>query len=389
MTKCKVEGCAVTANYSVKGINPGIYCSSHSDKDTMWHVYTPKCINGCLNKKGHPVSASYGGKGKDRTHCGRCGKLEGLKSTSIHCEVCNEVRPVYNLPGEEKGLRCEKCKLTGMKNVVHKMCKKCGIVRPSFSNDQKSGEYCAKCRDDIDPEMPDVNNNLCPCGINATYGLPGTRRATSCASCKIKEMEDLNSPRCIEGCGNIAYYHFPDTPKTGKYCRPCAKKTDPNLRLVSAKRYDCQKCGLSFTGSDEPKLCNYCNKDGRKNSKEAKIKKLLEKKGIEFVHDKSCAVSGVCQRFRPDFLIDRGTYFLIVEVDENHHSQYNPECEIARMNTVCYNLGLPVVFLRYNPDLEGVRTQKKHNKLLERIKYYSVDFTPEPAVTIEYLFYPE
>ena len=41
---------------------------------------------------------------------------------------------------------------------------------------------------------------------------------------------------------------------------------------------------------------------------------------------------------------------MVLECDENAHESYNFECERIRENNICIDLGLPTVFLRYNPD---------------------------------------
>jgi len=52
----------------------------------------------------------------------------------------------------------------------------------------------------------------------------------------------------------------------------------------------------------------------------------------------------------PDFLIDANTHKIVLEVDENQHKSYNEECEKARMINISQTLGMPVIFVRYNPD---------------------------------------
>ena len=59
---------------------------------------------------------------------------------------------------------------------------------------------------------------------------------------------------------------------------------------------------------------------------------------------------GACGRERPDFMWDADTHWVILEVDENQHLS-NPEvCECLRMVNIFSSLGMPVLFIRYNPD---------------------------------------
>ena len=52
----------------------------------------------------------------------------------------------------------------------------------------------------------------------------------------------------------------------------------------------------------------------------------------------------------PDFLYDKGTHFVIIEVDEHKHRGSAYECDDRRMLDIIANLGQPCIFIRYNPD---------------------------------------
>jgi hypothetical protein len=54
--------------------------------------------------------------------------------------------------------------------------------------------------------------------------------------------------------------------------------------------------------------------------------------------------------FRPDFVFNPPTHFVVVEVDDNQHKGYSAEAERARMVAIGRRLGKPTVFVRYNPD---------------------------------------
>ena len=58
---------------------------------------------------------------------------------------------------------------------------------------------------------------------------------------------------------------------------------------------------------------------------------------------------GECVRYRPDFVFDAGTHFVVLEVDENQHMSYNCDCEQHRMINLSQAMGMPTVFVRYNP----------------------------------------
>jgi hypothetical protein len=75
-----------------------------------------------------------------------------------------------------------------------------------------------------------------------------------------------------------------------------------------------------------------------------------------------------------------------LEVDEDAHSGYDKECEIIRMNNICSGLGLPTLFIRYNPDKKGIEVIEKHQTLMEILdKNLNNDFLEDP--TPIYVYY--
>lgn len=91
------------------------------------------------------------------------------------------------------------------------------------------------------------------------------------------------------------------------------------------------------------------------------------KHDFKFTSDKTF-INDCCLRYRPDFLFDCGSYYLIVECDEDAHNQYDKECEIIRMNNISSGLGLPTKFIRYNPDNKEFNKKHKENVLVNTIK---------------------
>ena len=58
-----------------------------------------------------------------------------------------------------------------------------------------------------------------------------------------------------------------------------------------------------------------------------------------------------CSRRRPDLLLDMGSHIIIVEVDENKHTDYDCSCENKRLMELSQDLQhRPIVFIRFNPD---------------------------------------
>ena len=58
-----------------------------------------------------------------------------------------------------------------------------------------------------------------------------------------------------------------------------------------------------------------------------------------------------CSKRRPDLLLDMGSHIIIVEIDENAHTDYDCSCENKRLMEISQDLGhRPIVFIRFNPD---------------------------------------
>lgn len=121
-----------------------------------------------------------------------------------------------------------------------------------------------------------------------------------------------------------------------------------------------------------------------------------------------------CSKKRPDLLLDMGSHIIIVEIDENAHTDYDCSCENKRLMEISQDLGhRPIVFIRFNPDdyinKEGIKisscwklnrttgliilNQKKIieweiriNSLVEQINYWVKNSTEKTVEIIE-LFY--
>jgi len=45
-------------------------------------------------------------------------------------------------------------------------------------------------------------------------------------------------------------------------------------------------------------------------------------------------------------------------------------CEKIRENNICYSLGLPCIFIRFNPDKKNIKINIKYKILKSYIEYY-------------------
>ena len=90
--------------------------------------------------------------------------------------------------------------------------------------------------------------------------------------------------------------------------------------------------------------------DFNKTDKESAVDQYVREhfSDVDIVSDK--AVQGGCSLRRPDILIDLGFQVLIVEIDDNQHTNYDCSCENKRVIQlsidVCHR---PIVFIRSIP----------------------------------------
>ena len=163
----------------------------------------------------------------------------------------------------------------------------------------------------------------------------------------------------------------------------------------------CPSCQLWRTNG---KLCGYClpknkNKLYQKTKEYAVVKYLKDHlPDYDFIHNQS--VGSDCTKgekensnghLYPDIRYDCGHYHLIVEVDEHKHRGADYKCDEQRMYDIIAKLGLPCIFIRYNPDSQ----ESNKEILLQKIKdYLELDVESDGSelwndygFNAEYLFY--
>ena len=158
-----------------------------------------------------------------------------------------------------------------------------------------------------------------------------------------------------------------------------------NKEHIKEKR-KCRSCKL-FIVTLKPYLCSYCNPDKatRQKTKEMAVKTFLEECNYTFIYNKKCNLDKSCQTYYPDFVIDCNNFFVIIECDEYGHKNYDKSCEKIRENNICFALGLPCVFIRFNPDKKNIKMKTKQKILKNYIDYYINKEMCDNGV--EYLFY--
>ena len=186
------------------------------------------------------------------------------------------------------------------------------------------------------------------------FGLPTDKVAQYCGTCKKDGMVDIKSPKCIV-CQNKQPVFGMPTDKVAQYCGTCKKEGMVDLKNPKCKSEWCSTlanrkyegyCAYCFMHlfPDKPMARNY-------KTKELAVVQFVKEHypNVDIITDK--IIQGGCSRRRPDIFIDLGYQILIVEVDENQHTDYDCSCENKRIMELSQDVGhRPIVFIRFNPD---------------------------------------
>lgn len=312
--------------------------------------------------------------------------IEPPKESSYGENINGKLKRMYCL--QHKPETCQK-KMESKRHCEHEGC----TTEPSYCN---PGETKRRWCNLHKPEKF-TRNNMCihvfsngnSCDIQASYNYNNETRALFCNTHKSENMININDKNrgcTIEHCTvKRATYGFPGDSKPTR----CSAHSDIGMEDIVNKK--CISCGLFIAVSSKQFLCSYCSPTNqRQRTKENTVKVILEQyfDNYHFIYNKVFQSDSLCMlsRYRPDFSLDLGTHYIIVECDEDCHRQYDKQCELKRMYEISYGLGLPCIFIRYNPDSSFVmkdilikhcdaRTRKKH--LITSIKYYLSIITVE------------
>lgn len=409
--ECAKEGCKVMPKYNSPGKKKGAWCSKHRT-DEMIRVVGRMCaFRECLIE---PVF-NYPGE------CAgvRCKKhkIEGMinvKSKKCTFEGCN-ITPNYNYPGKTSEERCSTHRFEGMIDVKNRTCafEGCRTI-PNYNNHgEKRGIFCARHKK---YGMVDVNNNVCEvegCYTLASYSVPGKKGNLRCFKHKTKEMIDTKNKCCeadectkVAVCGYIGKTttrccnHMKDgmlyspnrkcrhnkcnlfacyglTQHKHKYCFDHKPEGYVCLTNKKCKNADTSEMCLVVDVLNTKGLCRECDPEGhfkfRRKAKEQQVKQWLDVSAHkDYVsYDKTHPSFSECfgKRYRPDFLYDCKTHFVVLEVDEHQHRVKTYECDQRRMCDIAQSLGIPSIFIRYNPDPYKTSGRRYHPREGTRKKY--------------------
>jgi hypothetical protein len=353
--------CSKNAIYNFPWETAGIFCRAHK-VEGMENVKDRKCnFGGCKTIPGF----GYLGERPRRCALHKLEDMEDLKNRKCAESSC-KVIPNFNYPDQKCGLFCDSHRKEGMINVRSPKCQHEGCTTTANYNvsEAKFGIYCSV---HAKSNMKDIKNKRCSkekCEKIVCYGFVG-ENPILCTDHREEGMIKNPRKRCIykdvsltsssKRCKNYASYGKQATKQL--YCADHAPNENyvclTTRKCVNAVKSElCLVVDVLYNGK-----CRACDPEGffkyNRKAKEIEVKEWLDnsKEHSHYVsYDRSFPEIKECfdRRYRPDFLYDCGTHFVILEVDENQHRVY--ECERKRMWEIAQSLGLPTIFIRYNPD---------------------------------------
>lgn len=331
--RCNIEGCPTQAMYNYEGLKKPIRCYEHGKDEGMVNVVTKKCIGKLEDGTPCKLIASFGKDGIVN-HCSKhiedgetdlrhkkcedeiCGKqaccgIEGTKSVHFCAEHC---------PPEMINIKSDRC-IGLLKNG-----KKCTTIASCNFIGHKARLYCTIHKL---PDMVDVANlnNLCKinntkpeitCTTRAVFNIEGSKKGMYCVEHKKNGMINIFAKRCK----SVWCYTSPKSDKYKGYCLFCFVNLFPDQKITR----------------------NY-------KTKEFAVVEFVKSNFPLFDWTADRVVEGGCSRRRPDLLLDLGYQVIIVEVDEDQHTDYESICENRRMMELSQDLNhRPIIFIRFNPD---------------------------------------
>ena len=336
-----------------------------------------------------------------------------IKSTCKDCKGCNvcphdrirnncvDCNGISICEHKKRRIRCKECKGSSIcsHQKLKSRCKECNGSERCIH--QKRKEYCQECSGSSWCLHNKRKSRCLDCMGNEICSHSNNKY--NCIECHGKGVCEHNKLRyqCIDCSGHRVCIHD----KRRETCITCTPSSA------------CQHCKhVSILGSRWNPYCFRCfcilhpdiEIPRKFKLKEHHVRDKLKEhfqESLTMRFDK--IVEGGCSRKRPDVFIDFGSHVLIIEVDENRHSNYS--CEEKRMVELYEDIGFrKIIFLRFNPDgyTEGKKKyaspfrytptgilslnqsefDRRMTALVARIHAHRTQ-EPSEQLTVEYLFY--
>jgi len=326
----------------------------------------PKKENKCPHGKRKSRCVDCGGSAicehkKIKIQCKECGGSQICIHKKLKT-ICKECGGGSLCEHNKKRSVCKECGGGSFceHNKLKTQCKECGGSQICEHN-----RYKAECKECGGSQICEHNKNRKVCiECKGASICEHSRRRTNCKECNGTNIcpHDKIKQQCKECGGSRICIHNIQISN----CFPC---NGSNICVHNKRKEWCKECGGSslcksswcdkkkqnkYQGHcltcfihlfpDEPNTRNYKTKE-----KDIVDRIKLTFSDFTWVADKK--VQDGCSKRRPDLLLDMGSHIIIVEIDENKHTNYDCSCEHKRLMELSQDLQhRPIVFIRFNPD---------------------------------------
>ena len=283
-------------------------------------------------------------------------------------------------------------------------CKDCG--GSSFCEHGRQKSRCKDCGGSQICEHGRRKSQCKECG--GSQLCEHGKQKSKCKECGGSEIceHDRQKSQCKECGGSQVCEHG----RRKTYCKECGGSSlckSDHCETKAIKKYNgyCLPCCIQ--------VCPEIQVSRNYKTKEKDVVDRITQtfKGFTWVADKR--IQDGCSLRRPDLLLDMGSHIVIVEIDENKHTDYDCSCEHKRLMQISQDLQhRPIAFIRFNPDAytnqdgalikscwrlnkQGVmlivkNKQKEWEERIETLKQqiqYWIDNPTEKTIEIVELFY--
>ena len=219
--------------------------------------------------------------------------------------------------------------------------------------------------------MIDIVNKKCDfpdCNKIPSYGYEGDKKATKCVTHKLLDMINIVDKKCIHE-------------KIKSKCSDC-RRFLPIGEVIERYKNSCLVCGIRL-GSLNRKLERLCMEHSKEFDKRPEIYwREMVIQYMDFEPSSIDEVVGNCYKYRPDltYVTDKVVY--ILELDEESHKDYEPECELKRLTLLkdSYPNHFMLV-LRLNP--HSCKSALSELKSLEERTDYMIDLLKKCIIYLE------
>jgi len=360
--RCNFLGCDSQPTFGEDGSKKALWCKIHKQPGNVDVANKPCGFASCDSQP------TFGIKGTKKALFCRIHKAPehvDVKSKRCAAEGCDR-RPSYNAAGTKKGLFCVTHKYPEHVRVVGTPCAAVGCKSFAKYNapGTKRGLYCS---DHKEPHHVDVTYNRCAepgCETHPRYGFPNHPRS-HCAVHKQAGQVIFTKRQC-ESCTSLAIFGITNAER----CEVHIKEGD-----VDFLQRKCKSCGLVEL-LDQNGLCGFCDPAVVRRMrlrKQREIRAVLMEANLPIFDTYDQVLeNGACGKQRPDFTWSCG---VVLEVDESQHliGRYNEDCERIRMINLTGTMGVPTLFIRFNPDeyhgwKSGMRARERHDYLVQFLR---------------------